>query len=112
MTEKEIMLSGGMYDCLDKELVCGRNRAHVLAQQLNALPADDREGRERITRELLGAVERVPSDLQVRRALWKKRRPWLADEPQFFQEFQCFLVFSGEGRHMPLWPGCCRTPGR
>jgi len=44
MTEKEIMLSGGMYDCLDKELVRGRDRAHVLAQQLNALPADDHVG--------------------------------------------------------------------
>ncbi len=56
MTEKEIMLSGGMYDCLDKELVRGRDRAHVLAQQLNALSADDRAGRERITRELLGTA--------------------------------------------------------
>lgn len=56
MTEKEIMLSGGMYDCLDKELVRERDRAHLLAQRLNALPADDREGREKITRELVGAA--------------------------------------------------------
>jgi maltose O-acetyltransferase len=56
MTEKEIMLSGGMYDCLDKELVRERDRAHLLAQQLNALPADDYAGREKVTRELLGAA--------------------------------------------------------
>ncbi|HPS70377.1 MAG TPA: sugar O-acetyltransferase [Candidatus Cryosericum sp.] len=56
MTEKEIMLAGGMYDCLDKELVCERDRAHLLAQQLDALPADDYAGREKITRELLGTA--------------------------------------------------------
>jgi maltose O-acetyltransferase len=56
MTEREIMLSGGMYDSQDKELVRGRDRAHVLAQRLEALPADDHVGRERLTRELLGAA--------------------------------------------------------
>jgi len=56
MTEKEIMLSCGMYDSQDKKLVRGRDRAHLLAQQLDALPADDRVGRERLTRELLGAA--------------------------------------------------------
>ena len=56
MTEKEIMLAGGMYDCRDEELMRERTRAHVLAQQLNALPADDYAAREKITRELLGAA--------------------------------------------------------
>jgi maltose O-acetyltransferase len=56
MTEKEIMLSGGMYDCRDEELLRERSRAHLLAQQLNALPADDYAAREKITRELLGAA--------------------------------------------------------
>jgi len=56
MTEKEIMLSGGMYDSQDKELVRGRDRALVLAQRLEALPADDHVERERLTRELLGAA--------------------------------------------------------
>jgi len=50
------MLSGGMYDSQDKELVRGRDRAHVLAQRLEALPADDHVGRERLTREMLGAA--------------------------------------------------------
>ena len=56
MTEKEIMFSGGMYDSQDKELVRRRDRAHVLAQRLEALPADDHMGREGLTRELLGVA--------------------------------------------------------
>src|SRR5450830_2015029 len=39
-----------------------------------------------------GALERIPSDLQIRWALWKKLRPWLADEPQFCVEFRRLLV--------------------
>lgn len=61
MTEKETMLSGGMYDSQDKELVQGRDRAHVLPQRLEALLADDHVGRERLTRELLGAAGRTSS---------------------------------------------------
>jgi maltose O-acetyltransferase len=55
-TEREILLSGGMHDSQDKELVRGRDRAHVLAQRLEALSADDHVGRERLTREMLGAA--------------------------------------------------------
>ncbi len=46
MTEKEIMLSGEMYDSQDKELVRERDRAHVFAQRLEALPADNHVGCE------------------------------------------------------------------
>ena len=58
MTEKEIMLSGGMYDPLDPELWRDRVRAHSLAAKLNALPFDDAKRREPAMRELLGRCGR------------------------------------------------------
>lgn len=54
MTEKEIMLSGGMYDPLDPVLWQDRVRAHKLTAELNALAFDD-PFRAKKTAELLGA---------------------------------------------------------
>ena len=56
MTEREKMLAGEMYRPMDPELWEVRLRAHILVQKLNALPAEDMEGREALTRQLLGRM--------------------------------------------------------
>ncbi|MCI8537543.1 MAG: sugar O-acetyltransferase [Oscillospiraceae bacterium] len=56
MTEREKMLAGEMYSPMDPELGAARIQAHALVQKLNSLPAEDLEGRERLTRQLLGGA--------------------------------------------------------
>lgn len=58
MTEREKMLAGEMYRPMDPELSEARMWAHGLVQKLNALPVDDLEGREKLTRQLLGSAGR------------------------------------------------------
>ena len=56
MTEREKMLRGDPYLATDPELVAERTRARVLWQRFNASSPEDPEERDRILRELLGAV--------------------------------------------------------
>src|SRR5262249_41892442 len=53
-TELEKMLAGELYDPLDPELVCARNRARDLCQDLNATREGDQQTRRRILTELCG----------------------------------------------------------
>jgi maltose O-acetyltransferase len=53
-TEREKMLAGELYDPLDPELVCARERARDLCQDLNATRERDQEARRRILKELFG----------------------------------------------------------
>ena len=43
MSEKEIMLSGAIYDSNDKELVNLRKNAHKLCMEYNSTPEENRE---------------------------------------------------------------------
>ena len=52
-TEKEKMLSGELYDALDKELSDERLRARLLIKALNETAEDQPEERERILKELM-----------------------------------------------------------
>lgn len=55
-SERERMLRGDPYLATDPELVAGRTRARVLWQRYNASSPEDPAGRDRLLRELLGAV--------------------------------------------------------
>ncbi|MEH2080178.1 MAG: sugar O-acetyltransferase [Nostoc sp.] len=55
LSEREKMLAGDLYDKLDPELVRARDRARDLCQDLNAMRFSQREERQRILQELLGA---------------------------------------------------------
>lgn len=52
-TEKQKMLSGELYNALDKELSEERLRARLLLKELNDTREDEKEKRERVVRELL-----------------------------------------------------------
>jgi maltose O-acetyltransferase len=52
-TEKEKMLSGELYDPLDKQLAEERRRARMLIKELNETIEDDAEKRNRILKELI-----------------------------------------------------------
>jgi maltose O-acetyltransferase len=54
-SEREKMLAGELYNPLDPELVCARNRGRDLCQDLNATREGQQEERRRILRELFGA---------------------------------------------------------
>lgn len=60
MTEKEKMLAGGLYNAGDPELQKLHMRATELAAKLNAIPMDNKEEREKVTRELLGSCGKNP----------------------------------------------------
>jgi maltose O-acetyltransferase len=51
-SEKQKMLSGGLYDPMDAALVAGRRRARDLCQALNASPDAAQEARRRILLDL------------------------------------------------------------
>ncbi len=52
-SEKEKMLAGELYDPLDAQLSKERRRVRLLVGQLNGLPDDQADERERLIRELL-----------------------------------------------------------
>ena len=52
-TEKEKMLTGELYDPLDRELSADRVKARLLLRELNETREDQPEDRERILRELM-----------------------------------------------------------
>ncbi|HPT69992.1 MAG TPA: sugar O-acetyltransferase, partial [Syntrophomonas sp.] len=52
-TEKQKMLSGELYNALDKELSEERLRARLLLKELNDTREDEKEKRERVVSELL-----------------------------------------------------------
>lgn len=54
-SEKEKMLAGELYDCLDPELSRARERARDLCQDLNASRERDQDLRRRIVMELFGS---------------------------------------------------------
>jgi maltose O-acetyltransferase len=54
-SEKHKMLSGELYDPMDRELVAARIRARDLCQELNSTKEADEENRRRVLRELFGA---------------------------------------------------------
>jgi maltose O-acetyltransferase len=54
-SEKQKMLSGGLYDPMDPVLVAGRRRARDLCQALNASPDAAEDQRRRILRDLFSA---------------------------------------------------------
>lgn len=56
MTEKEIMLSGGMYHPLDELLAKERMDAHILTEKLNNTPIADTPAREALIKELFGST--------------------------------------------------------
>ena len=56
VTEKEKMLSGGMYDATDPQLIAERRRARDLCKSLNESHDSEQELRERIIRELFGSA--------------------------------------------------------
>ena len=53
-SEKQKMLSGGLYDPMDPGLVAGRRRARDLCQSLNASPDAAQDERRRILLDLFG----------------------------------------------------------
>jgi maltose O-acetyltransferase len=56
MSEREKMLLGEPYDASEEELVAGRIRARRITQRFAALDPADSDGRERMLRDLLGAM--------------------------------------------------------
>jgi len=54
MTEREKMLSGMLYNPLDRELSAQRLRARLLCQKYSAMPYDEFEKKNEILRELFG----------------------------------------------------------
>ena len=56
MTEKEIMLSGGMYDPFDPQLVEERKNARILFQKINKLSDEDKDLRDQMFYELFGSA--------------------------------------------------------
>jgi len=56
VTEKEKMLSGGIYDAADPQLIAERRRARDLCKSLNESHDSEQELRERIIRELFGSA--------------------------------------------------------
>lgn len=56
MTEKEIMLSGGMYDPSDEELYALRQKARRLCYEFNNSQPEEIEHREKLLKELFGAT--------------------------------------------------------
>ena len=58
MTEREKMLSGGLYDCGDPELLKQWHRAKNLVRDYNLLDSADSEAKRKILEELLGGMGR------------------------------------------------------
>jgi maltose O-acetyltransferase len=56
VTEREKMLAGELYLAADPELVAARQRARRLTRLYNATTEEEAEERDRLLRELLGAV--------------------------------------------------------
>lgn len=56
LTQREQMLAGELYDPFDPELTDARERARDICQALNATREVDRVERQRLLRELLGAL--------------------------------------------------------
>lgn len=57
MTEKEKMLTGGIYNPLDSELIKERVKCKLLCQEYNSLKYDDIEKREKILKQILGKTK-------------------------------------------------------
>ncbi len=55
-TEKEKMISGGLYNPLDPQLVAERRRARDLTHALNGTRDEEKEKRRQILRELIGTA--------------------------------------------------------
>ena len=55
MTERERMVSGGLYKADDGELVALRQRARRLTRQFNATTEEELDKRQELLRELFGA---------------------------------------------------------
>ena len=53
-SEREKMLTGALYDPLDRELVAGRERARDLCQALNATREGEADARRAILQDLFG----------------------------------------------------------
>ena len=56
VTEKQMMLSGEMYDATDPQLAAERRRARDLCKSLNESHDSEQELRDRIIRELFGSA--------------------------------------------------------
>lgn len=54
MTEREKMLAGELYDCVDAELLSRWHKAKDLVRAYNLVDSEDREEKDRILGELLG----------------------------------------------------------
>ena len=89
MTEKEIMLAGGMYDPMDKELWEGRVRAHVLAAKLNTLPFDSFEERGAVIGELLGGAGK---NTTISEGFWCDFGSNIYVGDNFFCNFNCVML--------------------
>ncbi len=55
-TEREKMLAGEFYNPLDEDLSAGRLRARKLVRAFNGCGPEDEEGRQRVMKEMFGAV--------------------------------------------------------
>ena len=104
MTEKEIMLSGGMYDPMDPELWQDRVRAHVLAGRLNATPYDQLEERDRISRELLGHAGK---NLGISEGFWCDFGYNISVGDNFFCNFNCVMLDTNT---ITIGDGCMFGP--
>lgn len=56
MTEREKMLAGELYDCVDAELLSRWHKAKDLVRAYNLVDSEDREEKDRILGELLGGT--------------------------------------------------------
>lgn len=56
MTEKEIMLSGGMYNPSDPQLEEERKQARILFQKINNTPEEDKDIRDKLFYDLFGTA--------------------------------------------------------
>ena len=60
MTERELMLTGQLYDASDPELQAMRRRARALTRAFDATTEDQLEERERLLRQLFGGLGARP----------------------------------------------------
>lgn len=55
MTEREKMLAGQLYDCVDEELITQWNKAKNLIREYNNCLSEDKDKKDSILNNLLGA---------------------------------------------------------